>query len=106
VADGRSDGFFSDADVSGIHLRVITVPYTQGFAIQIARPLTEVDHSLGRIRTYLLVIAAIGIALAAALGLAVARTALAPVRRLTGATEKVTATGDLSERIEASGRTS
>jgi two-component system sensor histidine kinase MprB len=103
VADGRSDGFFSDADVSGIHLRVITVPYTQGFAVQIARPLTEVDHSLGRIRTYLLVIAAIGIALAAALGLAVARTALAPVRRLTGATEKVTATGDLSERIEASG---
>jgi two-component system sensor histidine kinase MprB len=82
---------------------VITVPYAQGFAVQIARPLTEVDHSLGRIRTYLLIIAAIGIAVAAALGLAVARTALAPVRRLTGATEKVTATGDLSERIEATG---
>jgi two-component system, OmpR family, sensor histidine kinase MprB len=104
VASGRRGGYLSDADVAGVHVRVITVPYgSQGFAIQIARPLTEVDHSLSRIRTYLLIIAAIGVALAAALGLAVARTALAPVRRLTGATENVAKTGDLSERIDASG---
>ena len=104
VASGRRGGYLSDAEVAGVHVRVITVPYgSQGFAIQIARPLTEVDHSLSRIRTYLLIIAAIGIALAAALGLAVARTALAPVRRLTGATENVAKTGDLSERIDASG---
>jgi two-component system, OmpR family, sensor histidine kinase MprB len=104
VAARQRSGYLSDADVAGVHVRVITVPYyQQGFAIQIARPLTEVDHSLSRIRTYLLIIAAIGIAVAAALGLAVARTALAPVRRLTGATEKVTKTGDLSERIDASG---
>ena len=104
VANGQRGGYLSDADVAGLHVRVITVPYgSQGLAIQIARPLTEVDHSLSRIRTYLLIIAAIGIALAAALGLAVARTALAPVRRLTGATENVTKTGDLSERIDASG---
>ncbi|HKO74617.1 MAG TPA: HAMP domain-containing sensor histidine kinase [Gaiellaceae bacterium] len=104
VASGQRGAYLSDADVAGLHVRVITVPYgSQGLAIQIARPLTEVDHSLSRIRTYLLLIAAIGIALAAALGLAVARTALAPVRRLTGATEKVTETRDLSERIDASG---
>ena len=103
VASGDRGGYLSDADVAGVHVRVITVPYARGFAIQIARPLTEVDHSLSRIRTYLLIIAAIGIALAAALGLAVARTALAPVRRLTGATERVTETRDLSERIDASG---
>jgi two-component system, OmpR family, sensor histidine kinase MprB len=104
VASGQRGGYLSDADVAGVHVRVITVPYgSQGFAIQIARPLTEVDHSLSRIRTYLLIIAAIGVALAAALGLAVARTALAPVRRLTGATENVAKTGDLSERIDASG---
>jgi two-component system sensor histidine kinase MprB len=103
VAAGSRSGFLSDDTVSGTHVRVITVPYATGFAIQIARPLTEVDHSLGRIRTYLFIIAAAGIAVAAALGLAVARAALAPVRRLTGATEKVTKTGDLSERIEAHG---
>ena len=104
VASHDRGGYLSDAQVAGVHMRMITVPYSQeGFAIQIARPLTEVDHSLSRIRTYLLLIAAIGVAFAAALGLAVARTALAPVRRLTGATEKVTETRDLSERIDATG---
>jgi two-component system, OmpR family, sensor histidine kinase MprB len=105
VAAGQRGGFLADSHVADTHVRVITVayPYSDGLAVQIARPLTEVDQSLSRIRTYLLIIAAIGIALAAALGLAVARTALAPVRRLTGATENVTKTGDLSERIDASG---
>jgi two-component system sensor histidine kinase MprB len=104
VANGHAGGFLSDTHVSGVHLRVITVPYTGGFAVQIARPLTEVDHSLGRIRFFLIFIAAGGIAVAAAVGLAVTRAALAPVRRLTEASERVTKTGDLSERIDATGR--
>jgi two-component system sensor histidine kinase MprB len=104
VANGDAGGFLSDTHVSGVHLRVITVPYTNGFAVQIARPLTEVDHSLGRIRFFLILIAAAGIAVAAAVGLAVTRAALAPVRRLTEASERVTQTGDLSERIDATGR--
>jgi two-component system sensor histidine kinase MprB len=104
VANGAAGGFLSDTHVSGVHLRVITVPYTGGFAVQIARPLTEVDHSLGRIRFFLILIAAAGIAVAAAVGLAVTRAALAPVRRLTEASERVTETGDLSERIDATGR--
>jgi two-component system sensor histidine kinase MprB len=45
-----------------------------------------------------------GVLVAAALGLVVSRAALAPVRRLTRATEKVRETGDLSERIDATGR--
>jgi two-component system sensor histidine kinase MprB len=45
-----------------------------------------------------------GIAGAAALGLVVTSAALAPVRRLTETTERVTETGDLSERIDATGR--
>jgi two-component system, OmpR family, sensor histidine kinase MprB len=103
AARGERDAFFADADVAGVHVRVLTFPYAEGYAVQIARPLTEVDHSLGRIRLFLILIAAIGIAVAAALGLVVARAALAPVRRLTDATERVTRTGDLSERIETHG---
>ena len=103
VAEGEGGAFFTDADVAGVHVRVLTFPYAEGYAVQIARPLTEVDHSLGRIRLFLFLIAAIGVALAAVLGLVVARAALAPVRRLTEATERVTATGDLSERIETHG---
>jgi two-component system, OmpR family, sensor histidine kinase MprB len=104
VANGESGTFFSDARVSGVHLRLLTIPGSSGFAVQIARPLTEVDDSLDRIRLFLILIALVGIAAAAILGLAVARAALAPVRRLTAATERVTETGDLSERITARGQ--
>jgi two-component system sensor histidine kinase MprB len=104
VARGARGAFFSETYVEGIHLRMLTFPYGTGGAVQIALSLTQVDHSLGRIKNLLILIAGGGIAIAAALGLAVSRTALAPVRRLTAATENVTETGDLSDRIEVSGR--
>jgi two-component system, OmpR family, sensor histidine kinase MprB len=104
VANGDSGSFFTDASVAGVHVRVLTIPGSSGFAVQIARPLGEVDRSLDRIRLFLILIAAGGVAVATALGLAVSRAALAPVRRLTSATERVTETGDLSERIDTTGR--
>jgi two-component system sensor histidine kinase MprB len=113
VARGEHGAFFSDVEVKGTHFRVLTFPYIfrspnvpDGIrgAVQASRSLTEVDHSLGRIKNLLILIAGGGIAIAAALGLAVSRAALAPVRRLTAATENVTETGDLSDRIEVGGR--
>jgi two-component system sensor histidine kinase MprB len=104
VAAGERDEFFDDATVEGTHIRYITVPYGPAFALQLARPLTEVDESLEQIRTLLFVIGLGGIGAAAALGLVVTGAALRPVRRLTEASERVTETGDLSERIETSGR--
>jgi two-component system sensor histidine kinase MprB len=83
---------------------MLTFPYGPGGAVQVARSLTEVDHSLGRIKNLLILIGGGGIGIAVALGLAVSRAALAPVRRLTTATENVTETGDLSERIDVTGR--
>jgi two-component system, OmpR family, sensor histidine kinase MprB len=104
LAARNGDAYFSDARVEGTHLRVFTFPYLPGLTLQVARPLTEVDRTLSRLRWVLLMIAAGGIAFAAGLGLVVSRAALAPVRRLTSATEKVTETGDLSERIDARGQ--
>jgi two-component system sensor histidine kinase MprB len=104
VARGERGAFFSDVRVQKTHLRVLTFPYPPVGAGQVARSMTEVDHSLARIKNLLILIAGGGIAIAAALGLAVSRAALAPVRRLTSATENVTQTGDLSERIDAGGR--
>jgi two-component system sensor histidine kinase MprB len=103
VARGESNAYFSDAHVAGTHVRLLTFPYLPGYAVEVARPLNEVDHALGRIRLFLIAIAAGGVAVAVALGLAVSRAALAPVRRLTEATEKVSETGDLSERIDGGG---
>ena len=99
AAKGRKHPYFTDTHVGGTKVRLLTVP-GPGFALQIARPLDEVDHTMHRITLFLLLIAAGGIGVAVALGLLVSRAALAPVRRLTTATETVTATGDLSGRIE------
>ena len=59
---------------------MLTQHYLPGsaIAIQVARPLTEVDHSLSRIRWYLILIAGGGVAVAAGLGLLVSRAALRP----------------------------
>jgi two-component system sensor histidine kinase MprB len=102
AARGGGDSRFSTVRVEGIDLRVFTVPGSP-YALQIARPITEVNKTLHRITLFLVMIAAGGIAIAAALGLAVSQAALRPVRRLTETAEHVTKTGDLSERIEASG---
>jgi two-component system sensor histidine kinase MprB len=104
VAAGNHGDFYRDATVADTHVRILTFSYLPGVAVEIARPLSEVDAALGRIRWLLVAIAVTGIAVAAALGMLVAQTALAPVRRLTKTAEHVTATGDLSERIDADGK--
>ena len=93
------DAFYDDAHIQGTHVRVLTIPVGEGYALQVARSLEEVDGALGRISRYLLAVAAVGVALAAGLGLLVARAVLAPVQRLTRAAEDVTETRDLSRRI-------
>ena len=105
VARGQAPGYFQDAHVAGVHVRVLTFQYPpSNLAIQIIRPLTEVDQSLRRIGLFLILIAGGGVAVAAGLGFLVARAALAPVKRLTDTAESVTATGDLSQRIEVEGK--
>jgi two-component system sensor histidine kinase MprB len=105
VARGDFDSYATDAHVAGNHVRILTFYYPPaGVAVQVARSLEEVDKTLERVRLFLFLIALIGVAVAAALGLVVSRAALAPIRRLTVATENVTETGDLSERIETEGQ--
>ncbi len=101
---GQTHGMhWEDVTVDGTHLRVLTFAYGPDSAVQVARPLTEVEQSLDRIGLYLLLIAIGGIVIAGGLGLLVARAALAPVRRLTTTVERVSETKDLSERIDVDG---
>jgi two-component system, OmpR family, sensor histidine kinase MprB len=104
VAGGDSAAYWEDVTVDGTHLRVFTFSVGPGAAMQISRPLTEVDQSLDRIGIFLILVALGGIVIAAGLGLVVARAALAPVTRLTTTVERVTETQDLSERIEVEGK--
>ena len=104
LAAGGTGSFFSDAHVSGVHLRVLTVGLGARGAAQVARPLTEVDRALRQLLVVLLVVGGIGILVAAALGFVVARAALAPVSRFTRRTEALTANPDLSQRLEIHGQ--
>jgi two-component system, OmpR family, sensor histidine kinase MprB len=116
VAAGRRDTYFADTELDGGHYRVLTArmsgrlavperadPIPQPMAVQVARPLGDVDSALSRLAFLLVAISAVGIALGAVLGFLITRTAARPVRRLTETAEHVTATGDLAARIEVTG---
>ena len=77
IAKGHPGSGFSDATIGGNHVfRVFTIgPFNDGqgntYALQVARSLSEVNHTLGRVTIFLILIAAGGIAIAGGLGLLV-----------------------------------
>jgi two-component system sensor histidine kinase MprB len=101
IALARQGGepFFRDTTVTGVHMRVLAVPFGGNRAVELALPLSEVDSLLSRLRLILALIVVGGIALAALLGRLVAGAAVQPLKRLTQTTEHVTRTQDLSGRI-------
>jgi two-component system, OmpR family, sensor histidine kinase MprB len=100
--------FFVDSKIGDADVRVYTTPVEdftgRSYALQIAQSLADVNSTLDTVTIFLIIIALGGIAIAVALGLLVSRAALAPVSRLTDATERVASTQDLSERIDTGGR--
>jgi two-component system sensor histidine kinase MprB len=99
VAAGRRNAFFSNVTIAGTPARVLTERAEQGGVWQVALPLTDLNNTLSKLRVVLVVVSLAGIAIAAVLGLFVSRAALVPVRRLTGAAERVARTQDLGHRI-------
>jgi two-component system, OmpR family, sensor histidine kinase MprB len=93
-----------DMTVDGTHLMVLTEGIGADGAIQVARPLTEVDNVLDDVLLALVLVGAGGIALAALLGAVVARAALEPVARFTRRTEAIAATPDIAQRMDVVGR--
>jgi two-component system, OmpR family, sensor histidine kinase MprB len=103
VGDGERGAFFSDEEVGGIRVRVYTRQAGPGLAMQLARPLTEVDHALANLRLGLGLGSVAVILLAAFLARFATRHAVRPVTDLTETAEHVARTRDLSHRIEAQG---
>jgi two-component system sensor histidine kinase MprB len=104
IAAGRTGASFQNETVDGFSLRVLTAPLHGGGAFEVARPLDEVESTLGGLILLLGAIAAGGIALAAVLGGIVARTSLAPIRRFTARTEEIAAEHQhLGRRLPVSG---
>jgi two-component system sensor histidine kinase MprB len=92
-----------DTEVDGDEYRMITVSLPtrsiRAGAVQLAEPVAPVEASLADLRRTLLLIAALGIGVAALLGVVVARRALRPVQALTETAEHVAATQQLRSRI-------
>jgi two-component system, OmpR family, sensor histidine kinase MprB len=100
LADAGSGLAIRSVSVDGEHLRMMTVATGAGTAVQVAKPLDEIDNTLGSLRITLILVALGGIALAGLLGFIVARAVLRPVERLTAAAEHVAQTQDLDASID------
>jgi signal transduction histidine kinase len=103
VADGIQDAYFQDATFDGLDYRVYTalMPKSQGSLIRVARPI---DDQMFFLKQLLIALTVLGGLVAALVALLAARRVLRPVRQLTDAVEHVTATQDLTARINMTGR--
>lgn len=75
--------------------RVVALPRGKGIALILAQPLTQNDRLVARLGLLMAGLSAVGIAIAAWAGFAVARSGLRPIQDLTSGTEHVARTGEL-----------
>ena len=103
VANGRRPDAFADVTTASGHFRVYAVPFTPGRALELARPLAEIDSALANLRLALIGLGVGAAFLAALMGAVISRVVLAPVRRLSATVNEVTRTRDLSRRVAMTG---
>ena len=104
VASGQRSESYADITVQNVHWRLYAVSLGPGRALELARPLTEIESALASTRLALVGLALAAAVLGAGLAALIARTALRPVAILTATVEEVTKTRDLSRRVAAQGR--
>jgi HAMP domain-containing protein len=106
VASGLSPPYFRDVRFAGAAMRLYTMrlPSSSGGLVRTARPLTEANATIARVRWLLFGLTLGGALAAGLLGRLAANAVLRPVRALAGAVREVSATRDLNQRIPVSGR--
>ena len=72
-------------------------------ALQVARPLGDIQHTLADLRRILWLVSIAGVALAVGIGYVIARATIRPVERLTAAAEHVAETQELDAEIDDEG---
>jgi two-component system sensor histidine kinase MprB len=93
---------FTTQRVKGLPTRILSYTVANK-KVTVAASLLEVRANLHRLRFLLILVSFGGIGAAALLGAIVSGRAVAPLRRLSNTTERIVATGDLSERIHSTG---
>jgi two-component system, OmpR family, sensor histidine kinase MprB len=109
VALRTTRGFFRNVHVRTeegtlVTLRERVQSQPGGAAVVVARNIDYIDRDLSRLRLVLILVSLGGIAVAAAAARLLSAATLAPVRRLTAAAERITETGEPSERVPEGGR--
>lgn len=106
VARLEQQPYFQNATYHGTGYRVYTAPLagSAGALVRIARPLSDATATLHRLQLLLIALTLGGGLGAAAIARLAAGRVLRPVRRLTEIIEHVTATHDLTARIDVRGR--
>jgi two-component system sensor histidine kinase MprB len=102
VASGQALHSLRTDVVDGTRYRVTAVQAGPGAALVLAQSTEETQNELNQLGLVLLLVGGVGIAASVSSGVAVARAALAPVARLTAATERVAET-DRLDPIPVSG---
>jgi two-component system sensor histidine kinase MprB len=105
VAAGTSGPLMTNVRVDGSDLRevVFKIPIMysgQTVAVQVARPVGYVEHTLANLRLVLILLCAGGIGLAAVLGRLAARRVLAPLGEVAATAQHISETEDLRARIQ------
>jgi two-component system sensor histidine kinase MprB len=103
AARGIGEHVRDNVRLEGTHLLVLTVGRGRSGALQVARPLDEVDRVLARALTVLVIVTVLGIIAALALGLFIAQVAIRPVRRFTREAEAIAAAPEARGRLEITG---
>lgn len=89
VAAGARPFALRDRDDNGRHLRIATVAASPGIAVQLARPIDDIDRTIRSLLLVFSVIGLAGVAISGGIGFVVAGKALDPVKRLGAAAEEV-----------------
>jgi two-component system, OmpR family, sensor histidine kinase MprB len=106
VASGSIPPYFRDVIYQGTAMRLYTMRLASSGdgLVRTARPLTEANATIARVRWLLIGLTLGGAVAAALLGRLAAAAVLRPVRSLAGTVQQVAATRDLNQRIPVAGR--
>ena len=103
VAQGKVARAYANVGTADNPVRVLTLPLGNGTALEVGLDLDEYERNLHLLALVLGLVAAAGVALAAAAGWLVTTAALGPLDRLAQAMDEVAETADLSRRVEMPG---
>lgn len=100
VANVGFVGRFANAQVEGKSYRVYTLSLPAGGALQLGRDITDIEDARSGLRTWLVIIGLVGIALATLVGWIIARRTTRPIEQLARSADDIARTQNTSDSID------